>query len=120
MSEEKLYNIFEAADYLGTNLENLRYRIYKVKHLRADRRFGRILAFYQSTLDEFRRKHQAEGLTLAEAALYLGVTENWVHNHVWVSKKLQPVGKRGRNYVFSIAAVEAMKPLVKEGGKVVH
>ncbi len=103
----KLYSTQEAAAYLGIHLQTLRYHLYKQQHLQADYEIGGNLAFTQATLDAFRTQHQtADGLTMAEAAAYLGVAFTWVRYHVYTSKRIQPDGRRGNAWVFSITTLD--------------
>jgi DNA-binding CsgD family transcriptional regulator len=112
VSKPKLYSTAEAAEYLGIHLETLKYHIYDQKHIEPDYTIGRDLAFLQSTLDDFKAKHQAKGLTMKEAAEYLGVNVSWIRNHVYNTGKLVPDGKSGTTHVFSMATLEAARPLI--------
>lgn len=97
----KLYSTAEAADYLGMHPQTLRYHVYDKGHIEADFEISGNLVFTQATLDEFKRKHQtADGMTMAEAAAYLGVAFTWMRYHVYNSKKIQPDGRRGNAWVF--------------------
>lgn len=97
----KLYSTAEAAEYLGIHPQTLKYHIYDQHHLAADYESGGNLLFLQSTLDSFRAAHQAEGLTMKEAAAYLGVNLTWLRYHVYTSKQITPDGRRGNQWVFS-------------------
>ena len=105
----RLYSTVEAAAYLGVNPETLRYHIYDKQHIQADYTIGRDLAFLEETLDAFRQKHQAQGLTIKEAALYLGIDVTVVRYHVYTSKRLKPDGKRGTAMVFFLETLDSLK-----------
>lgn len=114
MTKPKLYSTAEAADYVGLAEETLKYHIYKRQHLAADYTIGGDLIFLQATLDDFKAKHQAEGVTIQEAADALGVDRNWVHNHVYNTKRLTAIGKRGKFWIYDPTDVEALRPLAEE------
>ncbi len=106
----KLYSTQEAAAYLGIHLQTLRYHLYDKQHLAADYEIGGNLAFTQATLDAFRAQHQtADGLTMAEAAAYLGVNFTWLRYHVYNSKRIQPDGRRGNAWIFTPATLDAAR-----------
>ena len=97
----KLYTTAEAAEYLGIHVQTLKYHIYEKGHLAADYDAGGNLLFLQSTLEAFKAAHQTAGLTMKEAAAYLGVKSTWLRYHVYTSKKLLPDGRRGNQWIFS-------------------
>lgn len=115
MPQTRMYSTVEAAEYLGIHPQVLRYHIYTKKHLAADQTIGRELAFSQATLDEFKTKHQTgDGLTLKEAADYLGVERRVLYYHFRDTKKLVPIGKRGTSWVFSIESLDALRPQLRQ------
>ena len=97
----QLYTTAEAAEYLGVHPQTLKYHIYEKGHLSADAEKGGTLLFLQSTLDAFRAAHQTDGLTMKEAAAYLGVNLTWLRYHVYTSKQIAPDGRRGNQRIFS-------------------
>jgi excisionase family DNA binding protein len=115
MSKPKLFSTAEAAEYLGIHVQTLKYHIYEKKHLAADYESGGNLLFLESTLDAFKAQHQAEGLTMREAAEYLGVAFTWVRYHVHTSKQLKPDARRGKQWVFSKQTLDdARERLLKQ------
>lgn len=100
VTKPKLYSTAQAAKYLGINPETLRYHIYNKQHIAPDYTVGREFAFLESTLDAFSALHQATGLTIQEAAEYLGVTVRIIRYHIYTSHRLRPDGKRGTKAVF--------------------
>ena len=97
----KLYSTAEAAEYLGIHPQTLKYHIYEKGHLAADYESGGNLLFLQSTLDAFKAAHQTDGLSMSEAAAYLGVNLTWLRYHVYTSKQIVPDGRSGNRWVFS-------------------
>jgi hypothetical protein len=97
----KLYSTAEAAAYLGIHVQTLKYHLYDQQHLAADYESGGNLLFLQSTLDAFKAAHQAEGLTMQEAAAYLGVKLTWLRYQVYTAKDIQPDGRRNNQWIFT-------------------
>ena len=108
----KLYTTKQAARYLGNmSIGNLRYHVTQ-GHLQPDIKVGGNFLFMQGTLDTFRKAHQTEGLSLEEAATYLGVTPNRLKYHVFQKKAIAPTGKRGNHYTFSKESLDSVRDQV--------
>lgn len=105
---QKLYSSEEAMAYLGLGWGGFRYHVYEQRNL-PYQKVGPALVFTQKDLDEFKRKHQAVGYTMEEAARYLGVNLSWVRNHVFNTKKLVPDGKMGKKFIFTKETLDAVK-----------
>lgn len=109
----RVYGTTDAAAYLGISVDTLKYHIYNKQHLAPDQTVGRELVFYQATLDEFKRKHQTEGFTLAEAVEFFDVPLAWLRKHLYYTKRLKPDGKRRTQLVFKS---ETLERLIAEEG----
>ena len=110
MSTPAFLNTAQASAYLGIAVRTLQWHVYEAKHLHPDAKVGGDCVFSQSTLDTFKQKHQADyGMTIHEAAAYLGMSVAWVRRHVYTTKLLQPCARRGSAAVFSRAAVDALR-----------
>lgn len=108
MSEIQLYTTQEAAEYLGIPQRTLQYHIYTSLHIEPDFNNGRALLFRKETLDEFKEKYRSEeGLSMKEAAEYLGLSFHGIRHHVFVSHRLVPDAKRGRFNVFFRSTLDA-------------
>lgn len=55
-------------------------------------------------------------VTASEAAEYLGLDRSTIRYHLYTSKRLKPVGKRGLNNIFSRADLDALRsPRARRG-----
>lgn len=117
MTKQDIFSTVQACEYLGMSVTLLRYHVYETGHLEPDLKIANALAFYKSTLDEFKANYQMEGYTLKEAATYLGVSMNWVRHHVFDTKLLVADGKRGAKAIFSKTTLDAMKGVIKQEEK---
>lgn len=107
----KIYSSAEAAKYLGIARRTLRYYLYDIDPppLKPDRVIGRELVFSQSTLDRFNAWRRPQGLTISEAAKYLGMSEAWIRKQIHVTKRLKPDGRHGRTYIFKKGTLDALR-----------
>lgn len=79
--EKDLFNMREAAEYLGLHEQTLRYHVKKgrVAH---DFEMGKMLIFRRDTLDKFKAWHlEGEGITIREIAEVYEIGYHTVHYH---------------------------------------
>lgn len=112
MNKPKLYTTGQAAEYLGVSRRTVMHHIDVTHRLKPDYNVGRDRLFFQETLDEFRRKYRAEdGLTMEEAAEYLGLSLAGLHYHVTAQKTLKPDAKRGKKLIFHQKTLDEFRRL---------
>lgn len=118
MDKPRVYSTAEAAEYLEMPVYTLAYHIHTTERLKPDLQLGRELGFYQATLDTFKIDVQGpgDGLTMPEAAEYLGVSLSRIRYHV-SNKNLVADGKRGRQATFSKALLEEKRDFLTAKGK---
>lgn len=110
--KNELYSSKQACAYLGMDFSLFRYHVYEKKHLKPDLRIGNNVVFRKSTLDEFKRVHQADGLTFNQAAAYLGMTPNQLRYHVFNTRLLVADGKKGKRSIYHRKTLDAFKTIL--------
>lgn len=97
--EKRLYNMKEAADYLGMHEQTLRYHMKK-GHIKYDVEMGRMLIFFPETLDAFKaERREAAGITAREIAEIYDVDRTVVYYHE-KHGNITRTGLRSRSVVY--------------------
>lgn len=113
----EFFSTVEAAAYVGYSLTWVKKLYYKGEL--PGRRLGHDLLFTKAALDAFLEKRGRgpgePALTRGEAAAYVGLSGpmfHWWSYHEDPEKRVQPTGKRGRQHVWTKAALDAWKTRV--------
>lgn len=102
----------QACEYLEMDMALFRYHVYEKGHLKPDHKIGTNLIFKKETLDTFNRLYRTDGLTMTQAAAYLGVEVSWIRHHIFNTRLLVADGKRGRKSIFTTATLDAFKSIL--------
>jgi hypothetical protein len=116
MTVEELLGREEAMAYLGMKKPTWIYHTSVRHHIKPDRVIGRQGLYFRSTLDAFKNKHMVEdGLTVNEAAEYLGVEADYLRYHLYKTKRLVADGKKDNRLIFRVDTLDAIRQWIEAG-----